>query len=79
MYIEPKYSDEKMEVLLGHDAFPRLIEEYMGPDARKYFDYIVETFQDDIKEAYESGKEDGYDKGYDDGFADGKSDSQHMP
>ncbi len=44
-------------MLLGNDAFPRLIEEYMGSEARRYFDEILEfcaTYH--------------YNKGYDDGI-----------
>lgn len=60
MYIEPKYGDEKMEVLLGNEPFARLIEEYMGPDARRYFE---EMLKDCKAVEYSNGYENGYKDG----------------
>ncbi len=54
-----------MEVLLGDDPFPRLIEEYMGPDARRRFDGI-------LKLCAARNYNDGYDDGYKDGVRDGR-------
>ncbi len=42
-----------MEVLLSDEAFPRLIEEYMGPDARRYFDFIVHYYEVRIRDLEE--------------------------
>lgn len=51
-----------MEVLLGDEPFARLVEEYMGPDARRYLDGL-----------YDSGYNSGYIVGYNNGYADGQS------
>lgn len=51
-----------MEVLLGDEPFASLIEEYMGPDSRRYFELLIDTCEAR-----------GYDKGYDDGYRDGQT------
>lgn len=56
-----------MEVLISDAAFSQLVEEYMGPDARRYFDGLLE---DNGRREYDRGYEDGYDDGYQDGWDD---------
>lgn len=65
MYIEPKCGKEKMEVLFGDEQFIRLVEEYMGPDARRYLDWL---FEEHGTTQYNKGYEDGYEDGYVDGY-----------
>ncbi len=48
-----------MEVLLDDGVFPRLIEEYMGPDARRYFDYIVYYYEARIRDLEEQLDDEG--------------------
>lgn len=57
-----------MEVLIGNRAFANLIEDYMGPDARRYLDELCEGY-----EARERENDECYANGYEDGFADGQS------
>lgn len=52
-------------MLLGDEPFARLVEEYMGPDARRYLD---EIFEEHGTTQYNKGYEDGYDEGYADGY-----------
>lgn len=68
LYIEPKYGNETMEVLLGDEPFARLIEEHMGADARRYFDELCDGAS---LSGYERGYNEGYDNGYATGFDDG--------
>lgn len=71
MYIEPKYGDKKTEVLFCDEDFARLIEKYMGSDARKHFDCILADFESDVEDSYEYGVECGCDEGFTDGHEKG--------
>lgn len=52
-------------MLFGDEQFIRLVEEYMGPDARRYLDWL---FEEHGTTQYNKGYEDGYEDGYVDGY-----------